>query len=85
MESFRLHKQIDLGRTNKIIIGNAADRMGPVPDTAGFEADLHLRVMVFMMGNPGSGVNESNRFVIIMESEGPNDFAIFVLPPRNFF
>ena len=43
--------------------------MGRVMHTACGVADVEIGMMVFSVGNPGRGVNEGHRLVVIPETE----------------
>ena len=53
--------------TDEIIQGKSADRVRGVDNLATAVADLQIRVMVLLMGDPGHGIHKGHGFVIVLE------------------
>ena len=71
---------IRLGGTEKVVAGQAVNRMRCKPQGAGTRADDHLRVMVLPMRDPGNGVDEGHCLIVVFESIGLFQAIINNLP-----
>ena len=69
---------VNLGGTNKIVLGKPADGVGTVVDRAAIISHAKVGVMVFLVRNPGYRVDESNSLVIVRELKAAFDGAVFI-------
>src|SRR5687768_3325890 len=75
-----LEQGVDFGGTDKIILGQAADCVSRVFNTAFVVTDHHVRVMILPMRNPRNGVHESNGLVVILEMVVFTNYLLEKLP-----
>jgi hypothetical protein len=62
-------QRVDLGRADKVVLGQALDGVGRVAHQAAPPADLEIRVMVLRVGDPRDCVDEPHRLVKSLELE----------------
>lgn len=69
---------VEAGGADKIILRQAADRMGREGNFAMVEAGSEVGVMSLLVGQPGQDIDKTHGLVKIAELEAPANAACFV-------
>ena len=71
---FRLGQQgIDPRSADEVVFGQTTDGMGAVAHQTAVISDLKIGMVILAVGNPGQRVDECERLVIVLETEGAAD------------
>ena len=62
-------QRIDTGGTNKVIVGQATDRMGREIDPATVVTDLQIRMVIGLVRNLGHGIDKRHGLMEILEAK----------------
>jgi hypothetical protein len=79
----RNKKAVNFGSANEVVFRQAADGMGRIADKALLVADLEIGVVIFAMGNPSRGIDESQGLEVILEQVGFNQRVTPLFPPAQ--
>ena len=72
-------KDVNLGGADKIVAGQATERVGRVNDRARLVSYRHLGVMVFALDDQGDFIGKRHRFPVIFEDESSPDRCALVV------